>query len=232
VNRAPDRFRPVGPDRRPPAGRDRLAPALATLIAIAILAACSVDDPRATATPLAGTSLAPSAGAASDLPQTFGPPPSPTPDDAAPVLIDPSVLAYLPESIDGVPVHEDIDEAAVALSDRALSQIATALHAAVAVQGDNLVLAWVVRLRQDRFTLDTYRQWRDSYDEGACTAAGGVVGHAEAEIDGRTAFVTSCAAGLHTYHVWLEELDILISASSLGEARFGEKLLAALRVPE
>lgn len=211
---------------------DRLATALATVIATALLVACSGDNPSASATPVAGTSLAPSAVAASDLPQTFGPPPSPTPDDATPVVIDPSVLAFLPESVDGVPVQEDVDEAAVALSDPALSQIATALDAAVAVQGDNLVLAWVVRLRPDRFTLDTYRQWRDSYDEGACTAAGGVVGHAEAEIGGRTAFVTSCVAGLHTYHVWLEEQNVLISASSLGEARFGEKLLAALRVPE
>ncbi|HUG30507.1 MAG TPA: hypothetical protein VMQ65_08365 [Candidatus Limnocylindria bacterium] len=213
---------------------DRLAAALATVLAIAFLAACSVDSPSATATPpAAGSSgLIPTAAAASGLPATFGPPPSPTPDDAAPIVIDPTLLEFLPETIDGVSVHEDIDEAAVALSNQALSPIATALGAAVAVEGDNLVLAWVVRLRPDRFTLDTYRQWRDSYDAGACTAAGGVVGHAEAEIGGRTAFVTSCAAGLHTYHVWLEEQDVLISASSLGEARFGEKLLAALRVPE
>lgn len=213
---------------------DRLALALATLVATGVFAACSVDSPPATATPPAAESLGliPTAAAGSDLPATFGPPPSPTPDDASPVVIDPSVLAFLPESIDGVPLQEDVDEAAVALSDPALSQVATALDAAVAVQGDNLVLAWVVRLRPDRFTLDTYRQWRDSYDEGACTAAGGVVGHAEAEIGGRTVFVTSCVAGLHTYHVWLEEHDVLISASSLGEARFGEKLLAALRVPE
>lgn len=220
-------------ERRASVGPGGLAQSLATLVAAAIIAACSVDGPSPTATPfLAGSLIPMTPAAASDLPATFGPPPSPTPDDAAPVVIDPSVLALLPESIDGVPVQESIDEAVLALSDPALARIATALDAAVAVQGDNLVLAWVVRLRPDRFTPDAYRQWRDSYDEGACTAAGGVVGHAEAEIGGRTSYVTSCAAGLHTYHVWLEELDVLISASSLGEARFGEKLLAALRVPE
>ena len=215
---------------------NRLAPALATLVAIAVLAACSVDGPPATATPRADESLdlipTATAATASDVPATFGPPPSPTPDDAAPVVIDPSLLELLPETIDGAPVQADVDEAAAALSDETLSRIAIGLGAAVAVQGDNLVLAWVVRLRPDGFTLDIYRQWRDSYDEGACTAAGGVVGHAEAEIGGRTAFVTSCAAGLHTYHVWLEEQDVLISASSLGEGRFGEKLLASLRIPE
>lgn len=225
MNRAPGRLATAGPTR--------LATALATLSAAVALAACSGAGPSPTTSPFPAESLIPVTPApASDLPATFGPPPSPTPDDAAPVVIDPSLLAILPESIDGVPVQEDIDEAALALSDPALAQIATALDAAVAVQGDNLVLAWVVRLRPDRFTLDAYRQWRDSYDEGACTAAGGVVGHAEAEIGGRTAYVTSCAAGLHTYHVWLEEPDLLISASSLGEGRFGERLLAMLRVPE
>lgn len=209
----------------------RLAITLATVMTTALLVACSGDGPSAGATIVAGTSLGPSAAVATDLPQTFGPPPSPTPDDAAPLLIDPSVLAFLPESIDGVPLLEDIDEAAVALTDPGLPQIATALDAAVAVQGDNLVLAWVVRLRPDRFTSDAFRQWRDSYDEGACTAAGGVVGHAEAEIGGRTVYVTSCVAGLRTYHVWLEEQGVLISASSLGEGRFGEKLLEGLRVP-
>lgn len=205
----------------------------AAMFAATLLMACAVDAPSATATPQPATSAGPNgAPPSSELPPTFGPPPSPTPpDDAAPVVIDPSVLAFLPESIEGVPVQENIDEAAVALSDPALAQIARALDAAVAVQGDNLVLAWVVRLRPDRFTADTFRQWRDSYDEGACTAAGGVLGHAEAEIGGRTAFVTNCAAGLHTYHVWLEDRDILISASSIGERRFGEKLIAGLRVP-
>lgn len=232
MNRAPGQRTSAGTRRLARRARNRLALALATLIATALLVACQVDSPSAAPTPPGPSVLIPTPSPASHLPVTFGPPPSPTPDDAAPVVIDPSVLAFLPESIDGVPVQEDIDEAAVALNNQGLAQIATALDAAVAVQGDNLVLAWVVRLRPDRFTLDSYRQWRDSYDEGACTAAGGVVGHAEAEIDGRTAFVTSCAAGLHTYHVWLEDHDILISASSLGEARYGERLLAVLRVPE
>jgi hypothetical protein len=226
VNRAPGRI----------ATRNGLAAGLpsglAGLIAAAVLVACSTN-PTPIATPDPGASLVAGSGAPSTALRTIGPPPSPTPpDDTVPVVIDPTLLAILPETIDGNPVQEDVDEAAVALGDPALPRIASALDAAVAVSGDDLVLAWVVRLRPDRFTVDAFRQWRDSFDEGACTAAGGVVGHAEAEIGGRTAFVTSCAGALHTYHVWLEEQDILISASSLGQARFGEKLLAGLRVPE
>ena len=210
-----------------PAARNRLA-AGASLVAAALLAACSTNPQNPTLDPAASPGL----GGPSAPALTIGPPPSPTPpDDTVPMVIDPALLGYLPVSIDDVAVDEDIDEAAVALSDPALSRIASALDAGVAVRGDNLVLAWVVRLRPDRFTADTFRQWRDSYDEGACTAAGGVVGHAEAQIGGRTTYVTSCAAGLHTYHVWLEEQDILISASSLGDERFGEKLMGGLRVP-
>ncbi len=218
---------------RHPRRRSLMTAWLGAAATAALLVACSSDPQGSSAASGNSASFASESGAPSTPPLTIGPPPSPTPpDDAEPTTIDPTLLAVLPASIDGVPVQEDVDEAAIALSDPALSQIASGLDAGVAVSGDNLVLAWVVRLRPDRFTADTYRQWRDSYDEGACTAAGGVVGHAEAEIGGRTAFVTSCAAGLHTYHVWLEEQNILISASSLGEARFGEKLIAGLRVPE
>ena len=36
---------------------------------------------------------------------------------------------------------------------------------------------------------------------------------------------------MHTYHVWLAEQNILISASAIGEGRFGEELLKGLRLP-
>ena len=202
-----------------------------TAAAAILLAACSFD---AVSTP------APTGGSASNGPTqsvappvTFGPPPSPTPpDDTAPIVLDPALLAFLPTSIDGTDVKEDSDEAANALNDPALPRIATGVDGAVAFDGGgNLVYAWVVRLRPGVFTDSDFRQWRDAYDEGACAGAGGVVGRAEAQIGGRTAYVTSCAGGLHTYHVWLKDQDILISASSIGDGRFGEKLLGGLRLP-
>ena len=148
-------------------------------------------------------------------------------------MLDPALLAYLPAAVGGIEVKEDVDEAAAALNDPALPRIASAVEGAVAVNigTGNLVYAWIVHLRTGVFTDSDYRQWRDSYDEGACAAAGGVVGRAEATIGGRQSYVTSCVAGLHTYHVWLKDQDILISASSIGEGKFGEKLLEGLRVP-
>jgi hypothetical protein len=172
--------------------------------------------------------------ATAEPPGTFGPPPSPTPpDETSPVTLDPALLEVLPASIDGFPVTESIDEASLALTDPALPRIAAALDVGLAVDtaSANLVLAHVVRLRTDAFDADTYRQWRDSFDAGACAAAGGVDRWAQATIDERTVYVTTCVASLRTYHVWLDEQAILISASSIGEGNFGEKLMRELRVP-
>ena len=195
-----------------------------------VLAACT-GGPGPTPTP----PRASGAATATIRPATsFGPPPSPTaPDDSSPIVLDPALLAYLPESVGGIEVKEDVDEAAAALNDPALPRIASAVDGAVAVDTGtgNLVYAWIVHLRPGVFADSDYRQWRDSYDEGACVAAGGVVGRAEATIGGRQSYVTSCVAGLHTYHVWLKDQDILISASSIGAGKLGEKLLEGLRVP-
>lgn len=203
----------------------------ALVLPIVVVAACSSDR---TPTPTPGPLGTGPATTSPGPPASFGPPPSPTArDESSPIALDPTVLAYLPASIGGFAVTEDADEASTALNDPVLPRIATGVDAAVAVDtgGGNLVYGWIVRLRPAVFNDGDYRQWRDSYDEGACAAAGGIVGRAEATIAGRQAYVTSCVAGLHTYHVWLKEQDILISASSIGEARFGEQLLQGLRVP-
>ena len=188
----------------------------------------------------AGTSARPASTAGSAAIGTLGPPTSggpaanaTAPDDTTPISLDSSLLAVLPERLGDIAVAEDNDQAAIALSDPALPHIATAVDAAVAVDAanGNLVYAWVVKLRPGALTADAFRQWRDSYDDGACAASGGVIGAAEAELGGRTTYIGSCAAGLRTYHVWLEEADVLVSAASIGEGRFGEALIAGLREP-
>lgn len=210
-------------------GRDRFGPVVAGLVAAVALAACGSGS----------ASAGPNSAGANGTgvvqhPASVGPPPSPTlPDDTTPVTLDPTLLAFLPEAIDGIPVLEDADEAAAALTDPALSKIATSIDTAVAVDTGtgNLVYALVVRLRPGAFGAEVYRQWRDSFDEGACAAAGGVTGRAEATLGGRQAFITSCGPGLRTYHVLLEAQNVVISASATGEGRFGEKLMETLRVP-
>jgi len=201
------------------------------LVAAVVTAGCGSNRPSGPAG--SGSGAASPATAGSGGLASFGPPPSPSPpDDATGVLLDPTVLEVLPAAIDGVPVNEDADEAAKLLNTLDLGAVAEAADAAVAVNGGNLVVAWVVRLRPGRLSDAAFQQWRDSYDQGACTAAGGVLGRAQAELGGRNTFVTSCVGALRTYHVWIPERNVLVSASSVGEGRFGEKLMSSLEIPE
>jgi hypothetical protein len=86
----------------------------------------------------------------------------------------------------------------------------------------------VAHLRPGVYSDAFFRDWRDSYDEGACGQAGGVAGNAEAELGGRTVHITSCAGGLLVYHAYLPERDVAVSVISVGEARFGEQLMAGV----
>jgi len=204
-----------------------LTPALA--LSPVLVGACQTGDGAA-----GGSAGPPTAGPTAEVVATLGPPPSPTAhDQPSAVSLDPTVLGVLPASIGGVPVAESVDDATQALADPSLPRIATSMDAGVAADpaSGNLVYAWVVRLRPGKLTDEIYRQWRDSYDEGACSGAGGVTGHAEARIDDRTVYITSCARQLRAYHLWLERQGILISASATGDARFGEQLMDNLRVP-
>jgi hypothetical protein len=208
--------------------RSPIAIALVALVAAACQpaggAAATATSPASTASPTSED----------QVPPTLGPPPSATArDDTSPVTLDPTVLAFLPDSVNGIKVTESVDEATQALSNESLSKIASSVDAAVAVDtaSGNLVYAWVVRLLPDKFNDETFRQWRDSYDEGVCSGAGGVTGNAEATIDNRPVFITSCVQALRTYHVWLRDQGVLVSASATGDARFGEVLMDNLRVP-
>lgn len=174
-------------------------------------------------------------------PLTTGPTPTPSPPVAATstpgastpgdVAIDPSLLEVLPATVDGLTFAESGEGEAEALGDPALAVVGERFIAALAVDpaSGEFVYAVVVALRPGAMTDERFRDWRDSYDEGACSQAGGVVGRAEAEIAGRTVHIGSCAGGVRTYHVWLREPGLVVSASAVGERRLGERLVEGLR---
>ena len=200
-----------------------------------ILAGCGTSRGTPATPELGGGSGAP--GGSGDTPRgtsgTLASGPSATPpDEASPITLDTTLLGFLPVSVDDAPVREDLDAASQALLDPALSRIASGASAGVAVTGGDLVTAWVFRVRRDAFGEEAFRQWRESFDEGACNAAGGVRGQAQADLGGRTTYITTCVGALRTYHVWLQEQSVLVSASSVGESRFGEKLMTGLRMPQ
>lgn len=155
----------------------------------------------------------------------------PTSGSSPSVGIDSSLLGVLPASVDGLDVIESPEAEAAALAGSELAAIGTAMAAGIAVDTTTgeFVYAVVVRLKPEGMNDRVFRDWRDSYDEGACSLADGITGHAEAEIGGRAVYIGTCVGGVRTYHVWLAEPGILISASAVGDRRLGEMLVEGLR---
>ena len=200
----------------------RASVATTLLVLVAVAAACSTErspspSPAASTSP----SPSPSPSALASVPAS----------NAAGVVVDAALLAVLPATVDGVAIVESADGEAEALSDPTLGEVAVAIAAGLAIDAASgeFVYAVVVRLRDGAMSEERFRDWRDSFDEGACSQAGGVAGHAEAEIAGRTVYIGSCVGGVLTYHVWLREPGLLVSASAVGDRRLGERLVEGLR---
>jgi len=178
-------------------------------------------------------SVAPSPAPPSATPaRATATPASPTPAaSTSAVVVDRSLLSVLPADVSGFAVTESPEAEASASQSSDLAPVATAFAAGLAADpaGGNWAFGVVVALRPGVMTDAAFRAWRDSYDVGACSQAGGVVGHAEAELGGRIVFITACGGGVHTYHVWLQARQRLVSVSAVGERRFGELLVKGIR---
>jgi hypothetical protein len=184
--------------------------------------------PVAVATPIAS----PSAGAAAspDGSAPAGPSDDPGATAAAPtVSFDEALLRFLPPDIGGVMVVAEPDAFAQAAADPDFARNVEAAAFAVAVDGDDLASGVVAQLRPGVYDEALFRDWRDTYNEGACGQAGGVAGNAQAELGGRTVYIATCAGGLRVYHAYLPERDVIVSLFSLGDRRFGEQLMGGLR---
>jgi hypothetical protein len=192
---------------------------IAVAVAVADAAGCTAAP--ATLAPAARTTPSPPSSS----------PGIPPGSSAAVVSIDSSLLGVLPASVAGAKVQEDSEAETDAVNGNVPSALASSVAAAVAVDvgSGDLVYAIVVRVKDSGLGGAHFVSWRDSFDEGACSGSGGVIGHGETVIDDRQTFVGTCASGLHTYHVWLEDRSILVSATSRGEKRMGEQLMRGLR---
>jgi hypothetical protein len=209
------------------AGQGNLA-ALA-LGASLVLAACSPSPGSPSTLPSSAAPTNPPA-AATPLPSPATPRPTgPSGSPASGLVNDPSLLGILPAEVAGVALASEPESFDVAAGDPAFTANVEAAAFAVVVDGDDLASGVVARLKPGVFSDAFYRDWRDTYDEGACSQAGGVTGHAQAELGGRTVFITSCAGGLRTYHAHLAERGVVVSLFALGDRRFGEQIMAALR---
>lgn len=195
----------------------------AGIVLALVLAGCGGSSVPAPISPAAPTSSGPSPSASQ--PTAMG---SLT---RSAVVADETLLDILPAAVDGlalVPIPEAVPEAA---ADPAVVAVVDRMAFAVAVDptsGDQVV-ALVAHLRAGHLDAADYRAWRDSFDRGVCERAGGISGHAELSLGGRSAEVGLCAAGVRTYHVLLPDRSLVVSVQALGERRLGEALVAAIR---
>jgi hypothetical protein len=168
------------------------------------------------------------AASATPSPQASGPAAS-TVTVAGVAVEDPSLISVLPATVAGQPVVLEAQAFADAMTDSAFAANVQAAAFGVVVAGNDLASAMVARPVPGDWSETWYRDWRESYDEGACAQAGGVAGTAETQLGGRTVHIGTCAGGLRTYHAWLEDRGLLISAFGVGDGRYGELLMAGLR---
>jgi hypothetical protein len=201
-------------------GANRIVLALLGLVTLSFVAGCSArlvtTTPAATPTAFVTPTDPDATSADGSVPQ---------------VALDTGLLAVLPPTVLGLPVEESPEGDQSALEEPVLDTIATAAIGAVVVDTSTTDLAYalVVRLRPGALTDSGFRDWRDSYDEGACGNASLLVGHSQTSIAGRTVYIATCSGGLRTYHVWIQDKNLLISVSSLGTRHFGEVLLVNLK---
>jgi hypothetical protein len=143
------------------------------------------------------------------------------------------LLGILPPEVGDLPLTPEPDafEASASDPDLVRDAVAGAVAFVVDPATTGYAVAFVYRLRPGTFDAAWHRSWRDSFDQGVCEQAGGVAANAEAEIGGRLTYIGSCAGGVRTYHVHLEEADrdVVVSVQSLGDDRLGEGIVAGLR---
>ena len=189
------------------------------LLALTVVALIACIPPRPSPSPPPPTATSTPAPAASGTPG---------------VAVDPSLLDLIPDTVAGVPVQEDEATAADIAAEGSIAPFVSALAVAAAFgpqPSDALpdyVVVTVARLKPGLFGDLFFRGWRDTFDAAVCEQAGGVDGHAEAEIGGRQTFIGTCAGGVHTYHVYLHDQDVIVSLQGAGDGRFGERVIEGL----
>jgi hypothetical protein len=194
-------------------------------VALVVVVGCANGSPSASAAgPAAGsTSASPEATAAIS-------PSLPSSVPGVDVVMDPALLQILPAAIGAAKVEIEPESFTEAVRDSSFVASVDGAAFAIVVEGEDWATGVVAHLRSGVFSEGFFRDWRDTFDEGACGQAGGVAGHAEVGLeDDRTTYVMTCAGGLRVYHAYVAEREVVVSLFSLGERRFGEQLMSGLR---
>lgn len=146
------------------------------------------------------------------------------------VVMDPALLQILPSAIGAAKVEMEPESFTEAVRDSSFVASVDRAAFAIVVESEDWATGVVAHLRPGVFSEGFFRDWRDTFDAGACGQAGGVAGHAEIGLeDDRTMYLTTCVGGLRVYHAYVAEREAVVSLFAVGERRFGEQLMSGLR---
>lgn len=176
--------------------------------------------------PTASTTPSPAPSEVVTAPPTA--PPATTGPSGGSSLVDGALLDVLPPDVAGSPLQADAETAAGIAADPGLAADIEALAVGLYAGEADYAVVTVTRLRPGVFSEPYFRDWRDTFDAGVCAQAGGVDGHAEATIGAHTTYIGTCVGGVRTYHVQLASPDRIVSLQALGDARYGELIVAGL----
>ena len=227
-------------DRRR-SGTPRPAVLAAVLVVVGIIGGAALAlaqgprSPSPTARPATSADLGSLVAPATGTPEPPTTSPSGSASSVGPsgaLAIDPSLLAVLPATVKDLPLVEDPESEARDLTDPGLAGEASTVAAALVVDlaSGDFAYASVVHLRPGVYSDAYFRSWRDTFDIGACSQAGGVAqSSAEATLAGHRTFIGHCVGGMLTYHVYLAPRDLIVSISAVGTERFGQLVVEGLR---
>lgn len=191
--------------------------------AVVLVGSACAPAPNATLVP---TPLAQPGSPVATSSEGTTPPPTERPQYA--VREDLTLLSLLPAEIDGAQVAvEPLGFEDALTSPDFLMSVESAAFL-ILVREPDLASGVVARIRPEYWSDAAFRSWRDSYDEGTCEPAGGVVGRAEARLGSQAVNITRCAGGVFVYHTFIQERGVVVSLFSWGEKRYGEQLMAGI----
>jgi hypothetical protein len=201
------------------------------VVAGAVSVGCGSTVPATVAPSIQSPSVPP---AATPTPSPVSPSAESSSTGGGPLVTDPTLLDRIPAASAGLTLTYDPETSAALAADprlaRDASSIATglAVPAGQAASPTDFVIVNVVGLRAPKTDDQWFRQWRDTYDQAACERAGGVAGHAEADLGTHHVYIGTCAGGATTYHTLLDGGSTVLSMTAVGPGRAGERLMAAV----
>jgi hypothetical protein len=149
---------------------------------------------------------------------------------ASGLRISPSLLSYIPISVGGSTLIEDVTQEIQALDDPAYAAAFTSYYAARIndITAPNWLLVTLQERKPDAQNEEFYAQWRDDWFKVSCSQAEGLGSASTETINDLTVDIGSCNGGVVSYVLALDN-GVLVSMMDLGPRRLGRQLVQGIK---